>query len=119
MRLKLIAPARMWYWMITADELQDPGNWSVFLLNHGPGTDRYIFEAAVMQASVEKSVALNSYRLGCKRGLCSLEYYRGSEPAAIRAHAQRVAEILSTNIEMPEDAVAVARTALSDRTSTS
>jgi hypothetical protein len=105
MKLELMEPVRAWNWMLVASELQDPANWSVFLLNHGPDTQRYHFEAAVQQASSEKNVSLTPFRLKCQKGLCTLEYPWGANSQAVKAHAQRVAEILAMDIELPRNLI--------------
>jgi hypothetical protein len=105
MKLKLVEPAAVRNWTLVADELQDPATWSVFLLNHGPETERYHFEAAVQKASSEKNVSLTPFRLRCKSGLCTLEYSWGVKSQAVKAHAQRVAELLSADIELPQNLI--------------
>lgn len=110
MKLKLLAPVSTRNWMLVAEGLVDPANWSIFLLNHGPDTDRYRFESTVQQVSAEKNAILNCYRLMCGRSLCAFEYAWQTTPAAAKAHAERVAELLSTDIELPEDPFPMERT---------
>ena len=102
MKLKLLMPASSLNWMLLAEDLNDPADWSQFLLNHGPDTDRYRLEEAVQKASAEHQVVLSAYRLLCKRGQLGLEYAWQCDPRKVKAHAQRVAELLSTDIETPD-----------------
>lgn len=101
MRLELHPPCGPLNWMLIARELEDPANWSVFLPNHGPDTDRYRFEEAAKQASGEQSVSLAAYRLLCEPTICSLEYFWSTNLSDIKQHALRVAQLLSLNIEVP------------------
>jgi hypothetical protein len=102
MKIKLVSPHSSLYWTIVAEDLQDPSNWSVFLLNHGAETDRYHFEQAAQQVSAERNMVLTPYRLMCKRGICTLEYGGETDPAAVMGHARRVADLLSTPLDMCE-----------------
>ena len=102
MKLKLLAPAGSLNWMLLSEELNDPADWSQFLLNHGPGTDRYCLEEAVQKASGEHQVVVIAYRLLCKRGQSGLEYAWQSDPRKVKAHALRVAELLGTDIQTPD-----------------
>jgi hypothetical protein len=110
MKLKLISPRSSLYWTIVAEELQDPGNWSVFLLNHGPDTERYEFEQVAHQTAGERNLVLTPYRLMCKRGICTLEYRGDTDPAAIKAHARCVADLLQTPLDLSEALLAPRRT---------
>ena len=110
MKLKLLAPASTRNWMLVAEGLVDPDNWSIFLLNHGPDTDRFRFESTVQQVSAETNAILNSYRLMCGRSLCAFEYAWQTPLAAVRSHAVRVAELLSIDIELPESPLPFQRT---------
>lgn len=100
MKLTLSSPSSFLHWMLIAEGLQDPADWSIFLLNHGPETERYRFEEAVQRASDETDLALATYRLMCKRGVCAMEYSRAATVDLIKAHANRVAELLSGEIEV-------------------
>ncbi len=102
MKLKLVSPRASLYWTIVAEELQDPGNWSVFLLNHGPDTDRYEFEQVAHQTAGERNIVLTPYRLMCKRGMCTLEYGGETDPAAMMDHARSVADLLHTPLDLGE-----------------
>jgi hypothetical protein len=110
MKLKLVSPHSSLYWTIVAEELEDPSNWSVFLLNHGPETDRYQFEQAAQQASPDGKIVLTPYRLKCRRGMCTLEYGDEADRTAVMAHARRVADLLSTPLDMTEVQLAPRRT---------
>ena len=102
MKLKLVSPRASLYWTIVAEELQDPGNWSVFLLNHGPDTERYEYEQVAHRVAGERNLVLTPYRLMCRRGMCTLEYGGETDPAAILAHARRVADLLHTPLDLNE-----------------
>ena len=101
MKLKLVTPRSSLYWTLVAEDLQDPSNWSVFLLNHGSETDRFQFEQAA-----ERNLVLTPYRLMCKRGICTLEYGGEADPRAVKAHAQSVSDLLSTPLDVCEIPVA-------------
>jgi hypothetical protein len=110
MKLKLVSPRSSLYWTIVAEELLDPTNWSVFLLNHGPETDRYQFEQAAQPVASESKIVLTPYRLMCRRGMCTLEYSDEADRAAVMAHARRVADLLSTPLDLNEVQLAPRRT---------
>jgi hypothetical protein len=101
MILKLLPPSGSLNWLLVAQELNDPSNWSVFLLNHGAETERFRFEQVAQELAVAP-VTLTPYRLKCKMGTCTLEYGWDAEYDRIRKHAIAVAGKLEMELLLPE-----------------
>ena len=101
MNLRLLPPAASLNWLLVAENLADAPNWSQFLLNHEPGSDRYRFEDVAQQVATELGIQLADCRRMCKRGSCAFEYNFGTDEGKIKSHHGRVAEMLGLNNETP------------------
>ena len=98
MKLSLIPPASFLNWILVAEDLSDPSDWSQFLLNHGPDSERFRFERVVQQTASECNLSLSAYRLLCKRGTCAFEYAWETGEPELRQHALRVGELLGLEV---------------------
>jgi len=101
MIIKLFQPPTK-YWLLVAEQLDDPAVWDRFLPSHTHDSQRWQFDCTVKQTA-GASLSLKPCKELLKRGTSAFEYDWTTEEDTILEHAMQVAETLGLDLlmEMP------------------
>jgi hypothetical protein len=89
-------------WLVVADNLNDPIDWTRFAPCHTTASERWQFECAVKQQATANGLSLKVCKDLLKRGVCLFEYDWNTNDDDILKHAVQVAESLNLALQLEE-----------------